>query len=754
MSALAFPPVLDTRSYQELVDEALARIPIHNPDWTNFNESDPGVTLVELFAFLTESLLYRANQIPERNRRAFLSLLGVPLKPATAAAGAISLSNDTGPLQTTTLGSDLEVLAGQVPFRTELGLDLLPAVGRAYYKRPIPNPPQQTIDHYAALYASYTEPAPDLTKLSLYDTVELTPDESGGVDLAATADGSLWIALLLRPVDGTGQVALARARAALAGRTLSLGIVPMFGDPEVKLSPLGRSASEAQAVLSYRLPSVAADGSLGSGAGRGPSYRVLDAVATTNVLDEPGVVQLTLPNESGLAYWLDVGALEAGAGDMPPPFEDTNLAARLITWLRITAPSGGRAKLIWAGINAAQVTQQARAADETLPAGTGAPDQVVGLAHQPVIADSVRVTVDGTAWTRVDDLYAAGAEVPVPDLRLPPGAPPAPAAIATAYTVDAATGIIRFGDGLHGARPALNATLRASYAYASGGAGNVGAGSISSSPALPAGISVTNPVRTWGGADAEAVDDGEKQIARWLQHRDRLVSADDFEAIVRRTPGIEVGRIDVIPAFNPELSPNSPGDAPGAVTLMLIPAVDPAHPGAPQPDQPFLDAVCSYIDPRRLVTTEVFLRGPSYKPIWLSVGLQVVAGTSVAVVCEAVKAALLAFLAPLPAAPGQPPFQHSETGWPRLKSVLPLELVAVASRVDGVDLVAGVLVTADATGDGSAPVTMSGLELPFVSGISVLQGDPLALSQLMGSAPPSPSVPTTVVPVPVIPDSC
>ena len=70
MSVLAFPPQLDTRSYQDLVDEALARIPIHNPEWTNFNESDPGVTLIELFAFLTESLLYRANQIPERNRRA------------------------------------------------------------------------------------------------------------------------------------------------------------------------------------------------------------------------------------------------------------------------------------------------------------------------------------------------------------------------------------------------------------------------------------------------------------------------------------------------------------------------------------------------------------------------------------------------------------------------------------------------------------------------------------------------------------
>ena len=78
-------PTIDDRRYQDLLNEALARIPVHNPEWTNFNRSDPGVTLIEVFAFLTETLLYRANQIPERNRRKFLSLLGVPLQPRTIA---------------------------------------------------------------------------------------------------------------------------------------------------------------------------------------------------------------------------------------------------------------------------------------------------------------------------------------------------------------------------------------------------------------------------------------------------------------------------------------------------------------------------------------------------------------------------------------------------------------------------------------------------------------------------------------------
>src|ERR1700758_5106095 len=121
MSISVPPPTIDSRTYQDLVDEALARIPIHNPEWTNFNHSDPGVTLIELFAFLTENLLYRANQIPERNRLKFLSLLGIPLQPASAARGIVTFANERGPLRTFTLSPGLEVRAGSVPFRTDFG---------------------------------------------------------------------------------------------------------------------------------------------------------------------------------------------------------------------------------------------------------------------------------------------------------------------------------------------------------------------------------------------------------------------------------------------------------------------------------------------------------------------------------------------------------------------------------------------------------------------------------------------------------
>jgi predicted phage baseplate assembly protein len=322
--------------------------------------------------------------------------------------------------------------------------------------------------------------------------------------------------------------------------------------------------------------------------------------------------------------------------------------------------------------------------------------------------------------------------------------------------------VIRFGDGARGARPPAGAILRVAYDYGAGAAGNVGAGAITQASVLPPGMKVANPVPTWGGAEAESVAEGEKQAARYLQHRDRLVSVADFESIVRRTPGVELGRVDVLPAFDPDLQPSEPGDAAGCVTVMVVPRLDPAHPDTPEPDAAFLDAICSYLDPRRLVTTEVFLRGPTYRGIWVSVGVDVVAGESEAVVRERVRAELLRFLAPVdPTLPPwyedvpvsiDAPYVHEERGWPLGKAVVALELQAVASRVPGVRYVRPVQI-AEGTSATADAIEFQGLDLPRVLGLSVSVGDPARLDDVRGVAPAAQPA-QTVVPVPVVPETC
>jgi len=78
-------PNLDDRSFGQLVEEARTRIAATAPAWTDLSPSDPGITLLELFAFLTESLIYRVNQLPDKAYTEFLNLLGVQLYPPAAS---------------------------------------------------------------------------------------------------------------------------------------------------------------------------------------------------------------------------------------------------------------------------------------------------------------------------------------------------------------------------------------------------------------------------------------------------------------------------------------------------------------------------------------------------------------------------------------------------------------------------------------------------------------------------------------------
>ncbi|MCB9549529.1 MAG: putative baseplate assembly protein [Myxococcales bacterium] len=73
-------PNLDDRTHREIVEEALRLIPQYCPEWTNFNPSDPGITLIELFAWMTEMAIYRLNKVTDKNFVAFLSLMGVKLQ--------------------------------------------------------------------------------------------------------------------------------------------------------------------------------------------------------------------------------------------------------------------------------------------------------------------------------------------------------------------------------------------------------------------------------------------------------------------------------------------------------------------------------------------------------------------------------------------------------------------------------------------------------------------------------------------------
>jgi hypothetical protein len=789
-------PKIDDRRYDDLLGEALARIPIHTPEWTNFNRSDPGVTLIEVFAFLTETLLYRANQIPERNRKKFLQLLRIPLTSATAARGLVTVSNDapTPNPEPIVLGSGMEVSAGDLPFRTLRAVDVLPVEARFYIKRKIANASPEIKQYYRQLYASFRGEAPDIEP-DLYEAVPFPTRDGTPVSLSETIDNSIWLALLTRPSDTALSPDNVRRR--IANRTLSLGVVPSVEESDARL-PAGRPFGAATTVrLKVDVPKLPLSGGLPDDVTRRiAEYQTIPDRTDDDVLNVPGVVDISLPGESSLRLWNNIDPLEAGVGGLPPAFEDPSLDARVVTWLRLSPSAPSSASVLWIGINAAPVTQRAQVSGELLALGNGEPDQTVRLSLPPVLPGTVRITVttvlgETSDWVEIDDLAAAPPEIPVPDPRLPPGrrlpprmqsaAPPTATAADTTvvtagqrrqdpsyvFALDPESGEVRFGDGARGARPPDGAVIRAAYEYARGAEGNVGALVINKS-ALPDGFKVTNPIPTWGGADAETVAEGEKQIARYLQHRDRLVTAEDFRTITLRTPGVSVGRVEVLPNYHPDFGG---GEVPGVVTLMLVPSYDPLQPDAPLPRKPFLDAICRYLDARRLVTTEVVLRGPQYRGIYISIGIEVAPGFNESQAAEAVEASIRAFLAPiaggrqmLPDDPAQLLDQSttSDDGWKLGKAVVALELAAVANRTRGVEFVEQDVILAESTGAAVPRIEMTGLQLPRIIGLRVTSGAPASLDDLRGTSspvgggapPPSPTGAPAVVQVPLIPEEC
>ncbi|WBO68388.1 putative baseplate assembly protein [Streptomyces camelliae] len=131
---MALPsPNLDDRRFQQLVDEAKRYVQQRAPEWTDHNVSDPGVTLIETFAYLVDQLLYRLNRVPDKNYTAFLDLLGIRLFPPAAASAEVDFWLSAPQPDTVTLPAGTEVTTADgdteepVVFATTDELRVVPA---------------------------------------------------------------------------------------------------------------------------------------------------------------------------------------------------------------------------------------------------------------------------------------------------------------------------------------------------------------------------------------------------------------------------------------------------------------------------------------------------------------------------------------------------------------------------------------------------------------------------------------------------
>ena len=107
---------LDDRRFQDLVSEARLKINRACPEWTEHNVSDPGITLIELFAWMTEMTIYRLNRVPDKLHVALLDLLGIQLDGPSAARTDVRFRLAAPPEESVEIpGGDTEVATPRTP---------------------------------------------------------------------------------------------------------------------------------------------------------------------------------------------------------------------------------------------------------------------------------------------------------------------------------------------------------------------------------------------------------------------------------------------------------------------------------------------------------------------------------------------------------------------------------------------------------------------------------------------------------------
>lgn len=514
-------PKLDDRTFQSLVDDAKRRIPLYCPEWTDHNVSDPGIMLVELFAWMTELMLYRTNQVPEKMYRRFLDMLGVELAPPRAAQVELTFYLSAAQPTEVKIPRDTEVATP----RTETSQAIVFSTERAltiHVARLIAIQTKQTDAHGIPRRESH-----DLTALSLgLSQVEVfasTPQIGDALYVGFQEDLSHHvIALILGCIDAAGE-----------------GSRPT--EPPWQWEVLSKSASGETWIPCV----VEHDGTLG--------------------MNQSGELILRLPSmvsgdRSGTtAWWLRCRLTDEQAME-----QKRYLKSPRLTQMSVESRGGS-----------VSARHCITVRDEILGTSAGAAGQSFQLLHFPILQrDRSRdwlcvQSPDGKeeVWQEVEDFAdslptsrhfrlesATGILSLGPSLLQPDGK------------------ICHFG-----ATPPKGSRLRfSSYQYGGGIDGNVPAKSIRVLKSSVAYVSrVSNHERATGGGNAQSLEDAKFRAAQLLRHQRRAVTRDDYEYVAQNVKG--VARALCVGAGTPSGSKDA---APrGTVLLYILPELKTVSPG-------------------------------------------------------------------------------------------------------------------------------------------------------------------------------
>ncbi len=628
-------PILDDLRFQrDLVDEARRRIIRYCPEWTEYNLSDPGVTLIELFAWMTEMITYRLNRVPEKNYIKFMEMLGVQLQPASSARVLLTFHLST-PLP---ISPEDETIVA-IPQGFEVAT-------------------RSTEEEEEVIFTTDSRRniiPPSLDQLRRVEDFQKNYLPRLGIELF---------------------YAFNRQRPQV-GDTFYLGFAE---DQDISghILQLHFQCEETQATgIKRDDPPLVWEVSLGTGNWQEvPPSTAAGERDTTGGLNNPdGRITFNLPMDmrpdsvhGRYGYWLRCR--------LEPRRREQGMYTQSPRVRNVMAYSLGAST--WA-------THAVIVHNEQLGRSSGEPGQVFSLQHAPVLSPVEDEVVEVeeirngelvfTPWAHVNDF----ADSDMFDRH---------------YSLDMASGQVRFGpvvrqrDGnthQYGRVPEAGRNIRFSkYRYGGGVVGNVPAGKVQVMRSAVSYVDrVINMTRAEGGRDAESLDEAKLRARREVRAQERAVTASDYENLAKGASRAVARAVC-----------NTPGDngnghlPPGTLELVVVPAAyDALRAGDLTKlalDPTLIQQVQVHLDQYRLLTTSLQVREPQY--IGVKVYAEIVAGdySQPDVVRARAMDALRNFVSPLALDDSRGPEWE---GWPFGKDLYVTEIYSLLEKVPGVQYV-------------------------------------------------------------------
>jgi predicted phage baseplate assembly protein len=581
-------PNLDNRRFQDLVDEAKRLIPRFCPEWTDHNVSDPGIALVELFAWMTETLLYRANQVPEKNYIKFLEMLGVRLEPPRSATAPVTFYLSAPPSADITIPQGTEAAtvrtetAQAIVFTTEADLTVRPPAVTGLLTQRASLGDQGWVIH-------------DMERLALEQSVILFPNPPSPGDafyIALQRDHSHHVLAIVAGCERSGGAGIDPSRPPIQWEVWQ-GDLTRWVPCDLERDTTGGFNVDGEFVV--RLPAM-----------------VEGAFAGVR------------------AYWLRCRILDQEGNRY-------EVSPELQRYFRVESRGG---------------TVSARHAimvkDEVIGQSAGTPGQMFTLLNTPVLSrdpESDFLIVqppDGPAetWREVPDFADSGADDRCFTLDSIDG------------TLTFGPALLQPDGSMYhfGAVPRKGSLLRfRRYLYGGGVKGNVPVGAISVLKAsIPYVARVRNHQPALGGRDPQTVEDAKVRVARNLRSIRRAVTADDFEFHTSQVRGVARARC-LAPGEQPG---EAGSISPGQVFMIVLPQVKAPERPDPEElvlSAELRQAVLDYLQARCVLGLTLEVRLPQLTFVSVQAELRVARKSHPAVALEVqrqAEAEIYAFLNP------------------------------------------------------------------------------------------------------------